>query len=381
MTSRVLYFIRVIVFPGIIACPGFFVTHSATVQGLTENRKLAAYPTLSTLSSVRNWSAYFKAFEAWFNDHVGFRDIIIRDLAEVRWNLFKTCQSKLVLSGRNGWLYYWSENDPSRTDWEGNTIADFMGEYPYSEDELNRIDSSLRRAAAIFDRLGIVFVVIVGPNQTTIYPEYLPWWVRLNRGESRLAQLYRKLQQTRNPVIFPDLRPRLLEQKPNGLAYFKTDTHWTLWGGFAAYEELMIRLREKRPKLVGLERKDVNFVFEYSPQSNSGTASLAALEGKLPDIKVRADFLLTPPTKAKDRVAVFCDSFYGGIQAFVNETFETVSFKHHNWGPPDFEAILIEKTDIVVYVVTERLAMRALPRFETAVDSWERQLAQMPAAR
>src|SRR5260370_291600 len=76
--------------------------------GLEEKRLLAPPPALKL-----EWKAlkdFPGQFEAYFNDHFGFRDRLIRwhNYAKVRW--LRVSPSPKVFVGRRGWLYYAAEH-------------------------------------------------------------------------------------------------------------------------------------------------------------------------------------------------------------------------------------------------------------------------------
>jgi hypothetical protein len=108
----------------------------------------------------------------------------------------------------------------------------------FSEDELKRCKEDLEHRRALWARNDTRYLFVVAPNKNTIYPEFLPDYIRAYRGRSRLQQLREYLRTTGSPVDILDLHAALLADKPKGDLYFRQDTHWNGRGYFTAYEAM-----------------------------------------------------------------------------------------------------------------------------------------------
>jgi len=85
---------------------------------------------------------------------------------------------------------------------------------------------------------GIVYVVVVAPEKSEIYPEYLPSRVRRNPPPDLITGLFRHLSGT--PVRAVDVRPTLWAAKATEPepVYFRLDTHWNPVGALLAYQDV-----------------------------------------------------------------------------------------------------------------------------------------------
>src|SRR5262249_19364446 len=91
-----------------IATPVGVQLVGANTRKISENRLLAERPAWP--SDCETLAAFPARFEAYFNDHFGFRDTLIRwhNYAMVRW--LGTSPSPQVVVGRQGWLYFAGEH-------------------------------------------------------------------------------------------------------------------------------------------------------------------------------------------------------------------------------------------------------------------------------
>ena len=74
-------------------------------------------------------------------------------------------------------------------------------------------------------------MLVIAPNKNSIYPEYMPGWVKLVSKQTRLDQLSGLLADEPG-LEYVDGRLLLRPQKNTGPLYYRTDTHWTPLGAF-----------------------------------------------------------------------------------------------------------------------------------------------------
>jgi hypothetical protein len=104
-------------------------------------------------------------------------------------------------------------------------------------------------------------VMMVAPDKSTIYPEYMvPEMPQV--APTRLDQLAAAIAGT--GVIFLDLRPALKAAKSSGPIYYKTDSHWTPLGAYVAVDELLRVLHPIFPELDSFPPGAWSFEFALS---------------------------------------------------------------------------------------------------------------------
>ena len=71
----------------------------------TENRTLAAFP--SALDEDRKFNkGFFYELADWFEDHLGFRDDMMKVYSNIMVNGFGLSSSERVVFGKDGWMFY-----------------------------------------------------------------------------------------------------------------------------------------------------------------------------------------------------------------------------------------------------------------------------------
>ena len=111
---------------------------------------------------------------------------------------------------------------------------------------------------------GTELIYVVVPNSMTVYPETVPEKYVRFEGEGRSAQFIKAVKDAGATVI--DVTDAMIEHKTDEYKLFhKTDSHWTEYGAWVAYTELMNYISEKwadaKPRAfdeMGFYEKDVD---------------------------------------------------------------------------------------------------------------------------
>lgn len=141
-----------------------------------------------------------------------------------------------VLVGRDGWLFFTGDA----------SMNDFQKSDPFSKDQLAQYQDQLTALNDYCRARGILFIVVIAPDKSTIYPQDMPREMQVVGNTSRLDQLVRSMkQQGHTPIL--DLRAPLLQAAKTQQLYFKTDTHWNPSGQYVAYTRLIQVLERRYP--------------------------------------------------------------------------------------------------------------------------------------
>ncbi|MDT8318405.1 MAG: hypothetical protein RQ824_10530 [bacterium] len=333
---------------------------------VAEKRKLASMPDVGLF--FKEPKEFLIQFEAYFNDHFGFREELIKRYSKQMKKLFGKSGISKVLRGKNDW-YYYSEAD---------IIQDFQGLDLFNEEELFQWKESLEKKREWLAKKGISYLYVVPPNKPTIYPEYLPDHLRNARGKARIDQLLEYLSKNSNEKPL-DLRKALLKAKEGGQIYFRTDSHWNSKGAIIGYQEIMEQLRDLFPSLKSLNKYQL---VEKSVLREDGDLSLMA-NLSAPDIeeelhisvkdpcareetpyftvikegtKMAANSMIyTKCQSSKLKAVIFRDSFFKHLLPFVAENFGEAIYILGYYDHHIMEQVLSEfKPDIVIEEVVER---------------------------
>lgn len=197
------------------------------VDKLFEKRVLAKMPEISSDIAV-----LAKKFEDFFDDNYGFRKSLIALNSWALDSIFNQSPSDRALIGRQNWLYF--DNEKSLLDAQG----------------LLALDVELLEKAAFafkknYDNLranGIDYVLVIAADKSSIYPEFLPKYVKFSQKNHRIDQFLAVLLQKFPDFPVVDLRAPLKEVKKREIIYHKTDTHWNARGAHVGYVAIMKKL-------------------------------------------------------------------------------------------------------------------------------------------
>ena len=327
-----------------------------------EKRAKAEVPTLAM--AAQDLPVFAKKLSSYYADNFPFRDFCIRAGNSLSMALFRESPSKSVVLGRQGWLFNSSESE----------LADWLNLWQFSAEELDHAVSVLSERRDWLARQGIAFLVVIAPNKTTVYGEYLPQGFRKLGDHPRLDDLAKRL--TGAGIDFLDLRPTLFAAKAKAQAYWKTDTHWDDWGALLGSARIVQALGQRLKNITPIRPEDYQAVEADVPGGD--LAAMLLMEGSLGERLTRMKPKFTPrafpaqalgyknPTTLSGRDMViretgdlslpravfFRDSFSSAAIPFLAEHFSrSVFIWDHHFSP---EIVLAEKPDVVVLEAVER---------------------------
>lgn len=202
--------------------------------GRQEKRQLAPLPHLAwTRASI---AAFPRAFEAYYNDHFGFRSFLIREHIRLRFSWLGSLSDTEVLVGKDGWLYF-----------RGAGAMDYYSATsPLSAKALEGWQRCLEERRDWLAERDAAYLVVFVPIKPTIYPEHLPDSIQRLREDSRLDQLMDYLR-ARSDLHVLDLRDALLAAKAEYQVYYRTDSHWNELGAYVGYRRIVEALQKILP--------------------------------------------------------------------------------------------------------------------------------------
>jgi hypothetical protein len=252
-----------------------------------------------------------------------------------------------VVVGKDGWLFYteylslrnYQKNDPLKNRDIKNLLV-----------ILERIDTEVRQ-------YGGTFLVVIPPDKSTIYPQYMPDEIPLIGTETSMDRLVERVE-TYSDIQLLDLRPILMQARESSPVYYKTDTHWNCIGAFYAYEAIMSGLLDKYPNLQAYSLDD--FKIAYSEGATLDFAAMMGVDIKESKMSVSPKFQTTFSGNSGETspdLMIFNDSFYTAcLDEFVEPTFSHVTSTAYKDIEMKqlLEMIKSEQPDIVVLEFVER---------------------------
>lgn len=324
------------------------------VEKRNENRSRAEMPAApKDRESVKK---YWEQFELYFKDEFGLRDSLVLLNSWVRLKVFNSSPTDEIIKGKEDWYFLARQSN----------VELYRNLLPYSEEDLKKSVETLLARKDWADSNGIYYFFTVGPDSHTLNPEKLPKWINKVGAQSRLEQLLEAAAKAGVPVL--DLRKAILNAKQIGPVSFKTDTHWTGFGAYIAYREVVEHL-----KGAGLAVGDPIPMEEYkwSDLNAEGLdlAIIAGLQDSMREVSRSFDYAGKRRFEVLDRkslhfstknrggsafnVSCLCDSMAGNIFPHLAYHFRNVRVM---WGYLfDAEEMLKYKTNIILDLVIERM--------------------------
>lgn len=312
-----------------------------------ERRKAKPFPTMPRSLSATRVKNFFKEFESYYNDRFLGRSALLRLSNKIHYLCKSDIDQDKCYRGKDNWLFLGNSYD--------RCVDALTGKWIPSEQEreaqvrfFEEIDKSVRASGADFHML-------IGPNKSSIYPEYLPplTFPAKNRV---ITPLVGKLKASGISIF--DAYESLVRHKDEGLLYYRTDTHWNHLGAKLAAEGFLTQSRlAELPEL------------EFLPQGTH--------HGDLLHIGGYKKFPLTkgdnffPQWKDKDHkakidktVLVLGDSFSVALLYYLKGIFTNVQRIHYSelsfkrQDVPNISNYLQKmekKPDIVIWIQVERM--------------------------
>ena len=324
--------------------------HFDHAAAFNEKRLPAQFPRFN-----QGLQEYVNGLEAYFNDHFGCRNQL------VNWHLtlFNTGRSD-VMMGRQGWLYF-DENHMY-------LVKHYQGILQFSPQELADLQTLQERRRDWLARRGIQYLFVIAPDKQSIYPEYLPSWLKFIRPNTKLDQFITCMR-VHSTVLVPDLRPALREAKLIAPTYYQTDSHWNSFGGFVSCEEMIKSLSKQMPGLkpltldsfevntVELDHGDLALLLGVHAIEEDRTlvpkTNLPALVQRVRNPEYVVSDCFTDNSNAAGSAVVFGDSLSQAWIPFLGYHFQKVGY-YRVPGGFDTKIIAETKPNVVISEIVER---------------------------
>ena len=325
----------------------------------TEKRELAKKPPLSFNEE------FFHDYETFYDDNFGLRNNLVNFGGDIKTQVFRSStHPDLVMFGQNKWLYY------NRL--KGRIYGSYSRTNLLHEEKLNQVIAKWEDNKSKFETDGIKYFLAFWPNKPSIYPEYLPYAMRLQIKDtiSRVDQILNRLDKNNSSVKLLDVRSKLLSSKADNLLYHKFDSHWNSFGAFLAYQEFF----NKNYNELGIKPKSVkDFNVTWAEYNQGELIQMLGVQNRgffieqnptfiLKDTSNNVEFLPTegyPPltvitrnlnSENKLKVLIFRDSFMDNLIQFFSLHFSEVTYI---WGH-DENFVNQLNPDIIIDCFVER---------------------------
>lgn len=380
----------IVIFVAAIGLPLLDMVLGIDTTPSSENRELAPVPgAIKALTqSDKGWSdrisgakkhlgALPREVKLYTGDHFGFRNFLIRQHGEFKFNLLGVSSTHHVLLGKHDqstaddpagqWLYF------NRY----RVIDHYRATDLFNDEELEQWRLVLEQRQQWLAAKGIRYLVLIAPNKHSIYPEYLPDEINRVGERTRTDQLMAYLSEHSNIEVI-DSRPLLLKarkEQPDLRLFHRTDTHWNEVGAFLAYEAMAGRLADWFPAIKPMNWNDLTLRRSIEPAGD--LSRLMGIQNRFKEHHLNLD--PNPPRVARvqrdqfeenrvestlenpelPKLLLFRDSFGAALMPLLAQHFESATFIWTDQFNP--RAVEETKPNVVISEMLERLLMRKPP--------------------
>ncbi len=243
-----------------ICVPLLLINREDGAISVDENRYLAARPKIVDDSGSIN-TAFAADFESWLNDNIGLRSLFVRLNAGLKYHVFRS-----LSSGGLGSSDFYLGPDGEFNYAEKEMLLDYQHKNLYTQEQLDEISMAYQRINDALEGRGIKYYYMQCRDKHRIYPEQFMTSVNQYGDVSLVDQVLTNLK-TNTTVNVIDTTEVLMRGKGGALTDGETDradeiqanagshqfgategetfgrytdpSHWTEYGGYLAYRELM----------------------------------------------------------------------------------------------------------------------------------------------
>lgn len=364
MIKKVYCFVFILLFWIVLAIPMVFADYTRGGISEEENRVLAEFPDFEVDGKFNE--NFSKEFEAWFMDHMGYRQDMITANAKLQYYVFdRMIESSDYCLGRDGDVNYATDS----------ILKDYAHLNLRSKEDVARIGDSYQYISDWLKEQNIQFYYVQCYDKHSIYPEQFVTYINQMGNVSKTDQIisYLKEETTVNVISMKDV---LLDSKTDYEVYsnWGDPTHWTDRGAFIGYQYVM--------ENVNTNNNYIYPVLQESDYNISISNKAITLNGFITEEDMLESFSIKEPSAIKTDISVMqnyssdsrhsvwknedvdndtkvllmCDSYFN---SFIVEDFaESFSEVWLIWGDyTNSLDIIVEiyQPDIVIYECAERV--------------------------
>jgi hypothetical protein len=344
-------FILIILIPSIDNIFNF-----SPVKQMFEKRLPKNFP--DSPSQFSQFKKYFFDLEQFYNDHYGMRKTLITIHSVMMDKIFDQSPDSRAIIGKDDWMFFDNHN----------SIIDSMGLIKLDQNKIDLLVKNFINNHNNLKKLGIEYLVIIAPDKSSIYYDYLPDFIkRSNDKNHRIDQFLKRLKLSDSSFPIIDLRPVLQNAMKKEIIYQKTDTHWNRRGAHYAYVEIFNFLAKK------------NFIYQPKTRDNFIDKADEQIRGDIADImgidKTNLNYDLTAKFKLNSKsididdktkklfhnpvfyentnknlpiLFAYKDSFFADLYWLVAEHFSYLYSANENHCKLDLKKIIKYKPNLVI---------------------------------
>lgn len=311
-----------ILFLGMLMLPALqFKFNVIKLKPLGGNYQFASRPSFTWDSWVK--MEYQQKYEAYVNDHIGFREFFLRSYNQTWFTFFRKLHARDVIMGKNYTLY------------ERNYIEDYTGRNFRGEDVINE---QLRKVKYLQDTLAkenIHLLLFFAPGKASYFPENIPA-VYLKEAKTQTNYRYYTRKSKELGINHIDMNAWFVANKNRTQypLYMGGGIHWSLYGMTLAFDSLCRYMAPMQNAPLPLLHIDAVELSDTARETDNDIEKGLNLLCNLPYGKYaypKVSFSESPQTK-KPQVMVVADSYWWNVfgAGYTNNAWNGSSFWYYN---------------------------------------------------
>jgi len=352
-------FLAIAVLPNVIF--PFVKKYDNYVIEVEENRATSQFPTTYS-------DDFGTRIDNCVNDHAPFRSWFLKfhnmiDKALNKW--FHGEQNgefyDQACIGKDGWMFLTGE---SELEFYAHANLPTEEECQKILEKVNLVDKALKN-------LGKKFEIVICPNKSTIYPEYMPDGIRVNGTKNRSDVINEYLLTHGCTATFTYLKDDMLNHKKDAQLYYKTDTHWMPNGAYYGAQTMFSKVGKDLVPANFYETtfnkgdlcimtnqpfvEEKAFAYEYRPEITANwqkDLEYQPINKELQPVKYER---MTSTNPSGSNLFIVRDSFAENLRGIIEKEYTECTFVHtHNFRRQIVESDLFKNSDTVIFESIER---------------------------
>lgn len=309
-----------------------------------ENRILSPLPKLLTEDGFN--TAFASKFDKYFEDHFALRDHLVSAFNSADVALLHDYNGTNAVIGKNDHIFY------------GDTMDDYLGVNQLNDDQITTIAHYLVDVQNSFAIKGIRFAFIIAPNKATIYPEYMPDYLKPTDSDRNIDLLQAAMKE--RSITFIDAKKILTDAKQIRPVYYEHDSHWNNYGAMLVHNSAteIFGLEQFDPEVFTVVKDRTgdlhNFVFPASEHLEDRIVypEFHAYSSKRPINFDRDKTVETTREEDGLTLVLYHDSFGRSLQPIFSQSFGKLYM--NSYFPYNFDYTEDKAPDIVIIELVER---------------------------
>lgn len=196
-----------------------------------EKRQLASFPQVIAEDGIH--IRELRKIDDWIDDNIGLRQFCQSIYTNLFVKVMGISSSEKVYFGNDDWYFYTMDSN----------MEIGTGRYLLSQEQLAGIATKQQKISDYYAAQGIEYLLVLTPSKVSVYTEYVA--DGLTVGYTMADQLTEYLAENTN-VRVVNTKPSVISAKDQGQLFWRTDTHWTQLGSYAAYSGILGRMNTWR---------------------------------------------------------------------------------------------------------------------------------------